>query len=341
MLSRGSSRQNSRRKSTTSVREDIEKIYNLQDYRRSCNLIDVPPGRRRSSAAYTDDEDEEEPIFFNCECYKNLARKPWFRPVSKTVFFVLHFAVVFTILALGAMFLGDIEDPVPQMGLRNETANTTALKDDAFWSKLKSEFNIDLSSSEKQAQFMEIILLRAEEHVVELEEKEKNEQRKDRSFIFWKWLYFMSVACTTIGKLFKSRTLFSFLLTLSSKEDCFIFHIILHFTGYGDIFPTTNNGRLFYMVFSIVGIPLVVSVLTACGSIIKAVNMRFFRFLNNCCFKDKPAVKFYYFHLLLCCCFLRFFNDNFLIKVPQFLSVLCHFYYYLFRTSCLEGVYCI
>ena len=67
----------------------------------------------------------------------------------------------------------------------------------------------------------------------------------------------------------------------------------MYFLGYGDIFPTTNNGRFFYMVFSVVGIPLVVSVLTACGSIIKAVNMRFFRFLNKCCFKEKPVVNFY------------------------------------------------
>ena len=205
MLSRGSSRQNSRRKSTTSVREDIEKIYNLQDYSRSFNLINVPPGRRRSSAAYTDIENEEESTFFNCECYKNLARKPWFRPVSKTVFFFLHFSVVFTILALGAMFLGDIEDPVPQTRLLNETdVNTTALKNDAFWSELKSEFNIDLTSPEEQAKFMDIILLRAEEHALEMKKKERDEQRKDRSFIFWKWLYFMSVACTTIGKLFST-----------------------------------------------------------------------------------------------------------------------------------------
>ena len=64
--------------------------------------------------------------------------------------------------------------------------------------------------------------------------------------------------------------------------------------GYGDIYPTTNNGRFFYMIFSLVGIPLVVSVLTACGSIIKAVNKRFFRVLNKCCFDEKPVVSVTY-----------------------------------------------
>ena len=198
----------SRRKSNTSVRDDIEKIYNLSDYKRSCQLIDVPPPRRRS--LMSDVEDDEEGGFFNCECYKKLKRKPWFRPLYKTIFFLIHISIVFTTLALGASFLGNIEDPPPSDvtnpdgSIQNTTQNLTAKitnNVERFWLDLKDEIGIEIPLN-KRDQFMEIILKRGIEHVQEEEEKAENELRKDRDFIFWKWLYFMSVACTTIGKEF-------------------------------------------------------------------------------------------------------------------------------------------
>lgn len=211
MLSRGSSRQNSfsRRKSTTSVRDDIEKIYNLQDYRKACQLIELPPGSRRSSLAYsaTNDSEEEEDSFFDCDCLRRLKGKTWYRPVTRSLFFFFHFAMVFTALALGARFLGDIEDPPPPplsstaaTPSNQTTPNATKEIKDAFWLKLKEEFGIGIDTTEERTRFMELILKRAEERTLEIEQLEKEKQRKDRSFIFWKWLYFLSVACTTIGK---------------------------------------------------------------------------------------------------------------------------------------------
>eukprot|EP00111_Clytia_hemisphaerica_P003038 TCONS_00008633-protein len=258
----------SRRKSNTSVRDDIEKIYNLSDYKRSCQLIDVPPPRRRSLAASEVEEDDDGGLF-NCECYKKLKRKPWFGPLYKTILFLIHISIVFTALALGASFLGNIEDPPPSDdattssggSIKNATQNLTAKvasNVEQFWSDLKNEIGVEIPVN-KRDEFMEIILKRGIEHAAEEKEKSELELRKNRDFIFWKWLYFMSVACTTIG--------------------------------YGDVSPKTDNGRFFYMIFSLFGIPLVVSVLTACGGIIKAINKRFFKFLNRCCFKEKPVIS--------------------------------------------------
>ena len=44
--------------------------------------------------------------------------------------------------------------------------------------------------------------------------------------------------------------------------------------GYGHIYPKTYNGRLFYIVFSIIGIALMMTLLKSCGAILAAANKK-------------------------------------------------------------------
>jgi len=202
-----SRRLSARKKSTTSVREDIEKIYNLSDYRRSCHLIDAPPIRRRDSAYSDGDESEDGDGFFNCECFRKLKRKKWFNPVFKTLAFLIHFAIVFSALGTGAYFLANIEDPAPSdtdadvLQSSVNGTNETLSKQQMFWKHLQNELGIDVDEN-KKSKLMDLMTQRVLEKQQELVDEERQEQRKDRSFIFWKWVYFTSVACTTIGEIF-------------------------------------------------------------------------------------------------------------------------------------------
>ena len=63
-----------------------------------------------------------------------------------------------------------------------------------------------------------------------------------------KWFYFAVIATTTIG--------------------------------YGNIHPKTQNGKIFYCCFSVVGIILMMSLLRSCGGILTSINKRFNRFVR-------------------------------------------------------------
>ena len=72
---------------------------------------------------------------------------------------------------------------------------------------------------------------------------------KDRSTNVQKWFYFVVIATTTIG--------------------------------YGDVHPETQNGRIFYCCFSVIGIILMMSLLKSCGTILTSINKRFYSFLRR------------------------------------------------------------
>lgn len=85
------------------------------------------------------------------------------------------------------------------------------------------------------------------------------------------------------------------ILKLSLNID-FLF-ILFFFVGYGDVYPVTNNGKFFYVVYSIIAIPLMIGLLASCGDIITGVNKKLFGIINNWVCRKKKWVKICYFQL--------------------------------------------
>ena len=52
-------------------------------------------------------------------------------------------------------------------------------------------------------------------------------------------------------------------------------------SGYGDVYPKTQNGKIFYCCFSVIGIILMMSLLKSCGTILTNINKRFYRFIRT------------------------------------------------------------
>ena len=64
-----------------------------------------------------------------------------------------------------------------------------------------------------------------------------------------KWFYFVIIATTTIG--------------------------------YGHVYPKTDGGKLFYILFSVIGIVLMMTLLRSCGKIIVATNRKFYTLIRR------------------------------------------------------------
>ncbi|XP_066936026.1 potassium channel subfamily K member 15-like [Clytia hemisphaerica] len=77
-------------------------------------------------------------------------------------------------------------------------------------------------------------------------EKSSNSQ----SYNYKKWFYFASMVSTTIG--------------------------------YGDVFPKTESGRLVFIIFSIISIPLMLSFIASCGDKIRVMHTSFLSALRQC-----------------------------------------------------------
>ena len=74
--------------------------------------------------------------------------------------------------------------------------------------------------------------------------------------------------------------------------------ILFFFVGYGDVYPVTNNGKFFYVVYSIIAIPLMIGLLASCGDIITGVNKKLFGIINNWVCRKKKWVKILCYFLL-------------------------------------------
>ena len=77
----------------------------------------------------------------------------------------------------------------------------------------------------------------------------------EKKFIFMKWFYFAIIATTTIG--------------------------------YGNIYPRTNNGKVFYIFFSIIGIVLMMTLLRSCGKILMTLNKNLYTRVSRYLWRDK------------------------------------------------------
>ena len=74
-----------------------------------------------------------------------------------------------------------------------------------------------------------------------------------------KWFYFITISMTTIG--------------------------------YGHVHPCTDNGKLFYIFFSILGIAMMMSLLKSIGTILTATNKKVYSAISKYLFKDKRVVS--------------------------------------------------
>ena len=66
----------------------------------------------------------------------------------------------------------------------------------------------------------------------------------------------------------------------------------LLFLGYGDISPKTDHGKLFYIGFSVVSIPLMMTLLVSCGDIMSIMNRKIFGLVQRCLFRKYKLVSF-------------------------------------------------
>ena len=62
--------------------------------------------------------------------------------------------------------------------------------------------------------------------------------------------------------------------------------------GYGDISPKTDHGKLFYIGFSVVSIPLMMTLLVSCGDIMSIMNRKIFGLVQRCLFRKYKLVSF-------------------------------------------------
>ena len=82
---------------------------------------------------------------------------------------------------------------------------------------------------------------------------------RDKNFVFMKWAYFVIIATTTIG--------------------------------YGRVYPKTDQGKLFYIFFSIIGIALMMTLLRSCGKILMTGNKKFYTWVCRGVCKVGPYSK--------------------------------------------------
>lgn len=204
-------------------------------------------------------------------CLKKLKSKKWWNPLMKFLRFTMLFLIVMGILFAGATVFVLLEDPVDKYS--EEVKNTSDLlihrtnlsKDDfsdgnvtLFRLYLQQRYKINIGVTDQEDFLLDVIYFR-DAITRRIDKEKKKEQLKDRTNIFIKWFYFATIATTTIG--------------------------------YGDIAPTSEYGRLFYICFSVVGIPLMMILLASCGDIMTLVNKKMFGFFNKCLCKKKKLVS--------------------------------------------------
>ena len=161
--------------------------------------------------------------------------------------FVFHFFIVMAILSCGALVLSRLEDSDinPDKEVFNARDGKNVVQNETFWIAIEQNYNITLNADLRKKFIKEISDHAGGQKVNPLEFHGHHSEDKlltDKKSIFMKWFYFMIVSTTTIG--------------------------------YGHVSPKTNNGKLFYIFFSIIGILLMMTLLRSCGIILMAFNKK-------------------------------------------------------------------
>ena len=130
----------------------------------------------------------------------------WCSAILRVVRFSINFGLVMGVLFGGAMIFSEIEDPYPPKMCPHEIIRKKDLESSntsEFWLALQNKFSLHclkLSGSD-----IEEIRDLFEKHIqnvqIEKNEKDTEEKRRDRLYIFKKWFYFTNIISTTIGNL--------------------------------------------------------------------------------------------------------------------------------------------
>ena len=200
----------------------------------------------------------------------------YWSPLMETIKFLIHFVFVMSLLFGGAILFALIEDPEtniltdiimgnsvhqnPTNIVLNSTKgiSTYTLANESFWNHVEGKYNISVRAHAR------VLLMKEFKNFI-IEEKKRAEMiahqtlHKDNMFVFLKWFYFVTIATTTIG--------------------------------YGDVSPKTDNGKLFYIFFSIIGIILMMTLLRKCGKVLSAANRKFYGLINRYLCRNKQIVS--------------------------------------------------
>ena len=190
-----------------------------------------------------------------------------------TLRLLIHFAVVLAFLYCGAFIFAVIEDSDGFMAgtrfattPRNESNNAVqgVVNVSTFWSDLEARHDIRIEGIAREEVRRYFCKLHTRNmngfHQQVPQECDKMTEsatttttniakQHDKYFILMKWFYFVTTCTTTIG--------------------------------YGHIYPVTDQGKLFYIFFSIIGIALMMTLLRSCGSIITAFNCTLYQFARR------------------------------------------------------------
>ena len=166
--------------------------------------------------------------------------------IVKFVNFVAHFLLVMSLLYLSAFIFSHLEDgKTGCLGHENNNNSNGVNNSSGLPTFLQKSDLEELHLTECDLLDIELFVNRL------VEENKKKDGGRQLSKDIQKWFYFVVIASTTIG--------------------------------YGDIYPQTQNGKIFYCCFSIVGIILMMSLLSSCGVIMSSINKRFYRAMRKLC----------------------------------------------------------
>ena len=202
-------------------------------------------------------------------------RKDYQNKMKATLKFACHFfavllllfcgAVVFAYLEEGDFLLEDIlgtstaeESKINASNTANSTMNSSNISSpDAFWHDIEKHFEKNITIESRQ------ILVEKFKFFLEKKKFKSGAGQEDPNIgkvhIFQKWFYFVVISASTIG--------------------------------YGDLYPTTENGKIFFIFFSLIGILLFISLLKRAGSIISAAQQKMVGFFLNTCLKVKQSMS--------------------------------------------------
>ena len=211
----------------------------------------------------------------------------WYR-FTKIFMLGLQFVMVMLLLFCGAVVLARLEDP--DMFLDNnkqqqhQSTNTILDTTDSsvhkstfhnnvlynkttFWVRLEAKYNLTPLGISRQQFLQDLIKFEELGKVCDEKPEAYHSHHKhaehmnvrDKRFIFMKWFYFVIIATTTIG--------------------------------YGHVHPKTNNGKLFYIIFSVIGIVLMMTLLRSCGAMIMAINKKINKLIQRRCSGRKEYVS--------------------------------------------------
>ena len=130
--------------------------------------------------------------------------------------------------------------------------------EELFVETIEKEFNVSITTHQREHLVQKFKIFIEREKCTT--ESRTTQAHGNKMHIFQKWFYFVVISASTIG--------------------------------YGDLYPKTENGKIFYIFFSIIGIVLFMSLLKRAGYVICASHRKVFGIINTVlCHKGKEIIS--------------------------------------------------